>query len=81
MVSHVTASTRLVDLDATSCQLILTCQDVSPATVVSNTECQNVRMLDKEQDIRDAVALTIFNERSLKRESVGVRDESQTTHF
>jgi hypothetical protein len=67
VVSHVTASARLVDLDATSCQLILACQDVSPATVVSNTECQNVRMLDKEQDIRDAVALTIFNERSLKR--------------
>jgi hypothetical protein len=56
-----------VDLDATSCQLILACQDVSPATVVSNTECQNVRMLEKEQDIRDAVALTIVNERSLKR--------------
>jgi hypothetical protein len=67
VVSHVTASTRLVDLDTTSCQLILTCQDVSPATVVSNTECQNVRMLDKEQDIRDAVSLTILNERSLKR--------------
>jgi hypothetical protein len=67
MVRHVTASPRLVDRDATSCQLILTCQDVSPATVVSNTECQNVRMLDKEQDIRDAVELTIFNERSLKR--------------
>jgi hypothetical protein len=47
MVSHVTASTGLVNLEATNCQLILTRQDVSPATVVSNTECQDVRMLDK----------------------------------
>jgi hypothetical protein len=67
MVSHVTTSPRLVDLDAASYQLILTCQDVSPATVVSNAECQDVGMLDEEQDIRDAVALTIFNQRSLKR--------------
>jgi hypothetical protein len=67
MVGHITASARLVDLDAMCCQLSLTCQDVFPATAVSNTECQHVRMLDKEQDIRDSVALTIFNERSLKR--------------
>jgi hypothetical protein len=36
-----------VNFDATNGQLILTRQDMPPATVVSNTECQDVRMLDK----------------------------------
>ena len=81
MVRHVTASTGLVDLYPTSCQLISTRQDVSPPAIVSNTERQDVRMLDEQQDIRDAVALPVFDERSLKRESIRVRDQSQTTYF
>jgi hypothetical protein len=67
VVGHVTASTGLANVYLTSCQLFRTRQNVSAPTGVSNAERQDVRMLDKQQDIRDTVALTVFNERSLKR--------------
>ena len=56
-------------------------QDVRPAAVAADAERQHVRMFEQGADIRRRGPRALLDERTLQRERLGVRHESEPTDF
>jgi hypothetical protein len=70
-----------VYLDSASRQRVGVREDVRSASVATNAEREHMRMLDKQQQIADAVRSPILDELALQRQPIGIWHAAETPHF
>jgi hypothetical protein len=78
VICDVAAASCFVNLDAALGKEIRRRKDMRSPAVAADAERQNVRMLEKNQQIADAARLPIGHERALQRERIGIRDASES---
>jgi hypothetical protein len=77
VVRDVAAPAGFVHVNATLGERFRTGQDVRAAAVASHPEGQDVRVLEKQQNVACPPGLTVCHERPLQAERFGVRHRSQ----
>jgi len=77
VIGDVAAASGLVDLDAARSERLVGRKNVRAAAVAANAERQHVWMFEEEQRIADPAGPTLFNERPLQRERLGVRHATE----
>jgi hypothetical protein len=77
MVGDVAATPRLVHLDTARRENLRPCKDVRSATIATNAEREDMRMLDQEQEITNGTRAALFDQRTLNRERLRVRYQAE----
>ena len=75
---HVTAAAGLVNINPELRQVFRSGDDVRPAAVALYAKRDDRWMLEQQKQIGDAVGLALFDQFLLQRQSVGIRNESET---
>jgi hypothetical protein len=81
MVRDVAAASSLVHIDPVRREGFSGGEEMGAASVAANTESDDVRMLDQQQQIADAIRAAFFNERSLEGQRLRVRHQAQSPNF
>ena len=81
VIGDVAAAAGFMDVDAARSELIGRGEYVRPPAVAANAEREDVRMLEKDQQIADAASLALGDQRPLQRKRVGVGNAAKPADF
>src|SRR5262249_48291177 len=80
VIGDVAAASRLDDLDAARGQRVSRREHVRAAAIAAHAERQDVRVLDEQQAVVDAIRLAILDERALELERLAARHRPEPLH-